>query len=33
MKEYGIEVEKVTLTDMAEMKSLRLFTNANLAEL
>lgn len=33
MEEYGIEVEKVTLTDMAEMKSIRLFTNTNLTEL
>lgn len=33
MEEYGIEVEKLTLTDMAEMKSIRLFTNANLADL
>jgi len=33
MEEYGIEVEKVTLTDMAEMKSIRLFTNSNITDL
>lgn len=32
MEEYGIEVEKLTLTDMAEMKSIRLFTNSNILD-